>query len=221
MRRFLGIVAMVFASAVVASSARAADHPFPDTVDPAKRYVFYMHGAYVEKKGPNGEYDYYGILDALEAKGFVVVGEARGPTGFGQYAQKVAGQVRRLLDAGVPVGNILVAGHSKGGLIALLAATRLGDPNLHFGILAACGRKGAEFYPAYRKFVDKNAASLSGRFLVMWDHRDPVAGDCDAAMRKAPVDYENTVLKVGDGHKLFYRPRASWIDPLVAFAMGK
>lgn len=222
MRCVFGIVAVLFGAFLAAGAAAAGDCPFPAAIDPAKRYVIYMHGAYVEKKGPNDQYDVYGILDALEAKGFVVIGEARGRVGFGQYAEQVAAQVRRLLDAGVPVGHILVAGHSKGGFIALFVAARLGDPAMRYGILAACGVKGSEFYSTYRHFLERDAGNVKGTFLVMWDKADTVARDCDAAMNAAAdATHENTVLTTGRGHQLFYRPDPAWIDPLVAFAAGK
>ena len=72
------------------SFSHAADRGIPDRIDPAKRYIFYMHGFYVERKGPNAEYEYYRILDAIEAKGFVVIGEARGRSDIRMYAGGVA-----------------------------------------------------------------------------------------------------------------------------------
>lgn len=205
----------------VPTHAKDGDRSFPDTIDPSKHYMFYMHGNYVEKNGPHKKYEYYEILDALEAKGLVVIGEARGKTNMAEYAKMVAGQVKRLLKAGVPADNITVAGHSRGGFISMQVASNLMKGKIRFGALAACGLKGTSFFKPYKGLLKKRAASMKGNFLVMWEKSDDVAGSCDKAMNKAGgVKYTNMELTVGGGHKLFYEPKASWIDPLAAFAMG-
>ena len=55
---------------------------FPSNPDPKARYIFYMHGVYPEKHGGVGDYNYWGIVKALQAKGLVVIGEVRGHTEF-------------------------------------------------------------------------------------------------------------------------------------------
>ncbi|MGB5707197.1 MAG: hypothetical protein WBM41_10205 [Arenicellales bacterium] len=205
----------------VPAHARDEDRSFPDTIDPSKHYMFYMHGNYVEKNGPHKKYKYYEILEALEAKGFAVIGEARGKTNMAEYAKMVTGQVKRLLKAGVPADNITVAGHSRGGFISMQVASNLMKGKIRFGALAACGLKGTGFFKQYKGLIEKRAAKMKGNFLVMWEQSDDVAGNCDKAMNKAGgVKYTNLELTVGGGHELFYEPKASWIDPLAAFAMG-
>ncbi|MDP6088349.1 MAG: hypothetical protein QGF68_20230, partial [Nitrospinota bacterium] len=121
--------------------------------------------------------------------------------------------VNRLLDAGVPPANITVAGHSKGGLLSLLVSIRLGRDDIKFAILASCGSR-----PPYRMFVMRRAKGLRGKFLIMWDKNDQVAGACDEALRKGRVTFTNKILDEGSGHKLFNQPAPVWIDPLVSFA---
>ena len=61
---------------VTGADARERAKPEPEAVqtyDPAKRYVFYLHGLYMDKRGPRGETDYPGIHAALEGMGFVVM----------------------------------------------------------------------------------------------------------------------------------------------------
>lgn len=87
----------------------------PAAIDPGARYLFYMHGIAIERGGQRARaYDYSGVLEALSMRGFVVIGERRNPVKSGEYAEKIAGQVRTLLAAGVPAAKITVAGHSKG-----------------------------------------------------------------------------------------------------------
>jgi len=180
-----------------------------------------MHGGYVERRGGNEDYRFGAILEALAAKGFVVIGEERDPTSIGDYARRIADQVRYLLGAGVPVENITIGGHSKGGFIALVAATRIVKPDIKYAIMSACGLEGTRFRRPYSEFIRKNASKLKGHFLVAWAADDNVANDCDQALDKGGVPYENKVLPAGQGHKLFYAPAPVWIDLLAAFASGK
>ena len=200
-----------------AFAGEVAEKP-PATPDPARRYMFYMHGRYVEERGSDNVYRYVMILRELADKGFTVIGEARGKVEIGDYARQVAGQVRGLISAGVPPGNITVAGHSRGGFIALLSASFVGDPGVRFGILAACGLEGTRFRKAYRRLLNKNAEAIKGRFLVMWEQGDDETGHCDEVLEKASAPYRNLKLTVGGGHRIFYKPETAWIDPLVAFA---
>ena len=189
---------------------------FPSNPDPKTQYIFYMHGVFPEKRGAGGDYNYWGIVKALQAKGLVVIGEVRGPTKFPVYTNAISDQVNRLLNAGVPSANITVAGHSKGGLLSLLVSIRLGRDDIKFAILASCGTR----HP-YRVMVMKRAKELRGKFLIMWDKNDQEAGACDESLRKGRVTFTNKILDEGSGHKLFNQPAPVWIDPLVSFAKGE
>src|SRR5206468_510790 len=81
----------------------------------------FLHGRIVQEQGRRavspdyGPYEYDAILRGLASAGFVVISEVR-PRGTEApvYADRVVGQVRRLLDAGVPSRQITVLGASMG-----------------------------------------------------------------------------------------------------------
>lgn len=218
MRRFILFVLSL--TILAQGAALAQSRELPAEIDTAKRYVFYMHGRHVERHGPTGDYDYFGILDAIEDMGFVAVGEPRGNVDIGEYSRMVAQQVRQLLDAGDLPGQITVGGHSKGGVIALAAAVRIANAGVKYAIFSSCGVDGSEFEPGYKRFAKKRAHSLQGWFVVAWAENDTVARDCDLIMKRAGVRYENKELASDKGHKLFYRPEPIWLDLLRDFASG-
>lgn len=219
LRLLLGVLAgVVFFSSV---AAQAADRKFPASIDPSKRYMFYLHGLYVERQGPFEAYHYYDILDAIEAAGFVVIGEARGLSNAGRYAKGVAAQVQRLLDAGVPSYHITVAGHSKGGMIALHTASILSRPGINYVVFAGCGRHGTEYRRGLGRFIHKDAGSVDGAFLVAWAEDDTIAADCDDALKPGKAKWTNKTLPAGvGGHRLFYNVDPMWLDLLFAHARG-
>ena len=69
----------------------------PEHPNPAARYLIYLHGSIIQTQGRRpthpdyGVYEYDEILDALAARGFQVISEAR-PAGtkVPAYAEKVA-----------------------------------------------------------------------------------------------------------------------------------
>src|SRR5512135_1792146 len=100
-------------------------YQFPIAIDPATRYLFYLHGRIVEIQGlpaidPNhGEYEYAAILKTLASHGFSVISEQRSSDANADaYAQRVVGQIAQLLSSHVPAGHITVVGASKGATIA-------------------------------------------------------------------------------------------------------
>jgi hypothetical protein len=125
---------------VLALPARAGTilTDIPDSPDPAKTHLIYLHGRIVENAGPRptdpryGLYDYPAVLEALASRGAVVVSAQRAPkTDMDQYAGVVVSQVEKLIERGVPPGNIVVVGFSKA----------VASPN---GCRASCGgRKSA------------------------------------------------------------------------------
>ncbi len=193
----------------------------PADPDPAGHYLFYLHGRFVEDHGTGAEYRYDAIVETLAGKGFVVISEARDPVRMKPYATKLARQLRSLLRAGVPPEHVTVAGHSKGGVLSLLASGIIPASRVRYAILAACGRPNSSFSQPYQKLIKRVGERIKGRFLIMWEQDDRDAGDCDALMEVAGVPYRNLKLTVGGGHRLFYEPDAAWIDPLVAFALSK
>jgi hypothetical protein len=190
----------------------------PDKIDPRQSYLFYLHGRIIEEEGVRptspqfGVYEYEKILADFASRGFVVISEPRPrKTDAGAYADKVVGQIRALRRAGVPPEHITFVGFSKGGGIALLTASKLGEPKVNFAILAGC-------FPS----TDLQAAShLQGRILSLYDAADTMAISCKKAFAQAkgPLAQEEVVLKLGTGHGAFYRP-GDWLERVAAWVKG-
>lgn len=189
----------------------------PDTIDSDARYLFYLHGAIIERAGSRpthpefGVYEYQEILEVFAGRGFVVISEAR-PAGTdgAVFAEKVADQVRALLAAGVPPKNITVVGFSKGGGIAITASSILSEERLNFVFMGACGpwlSKRPELAP-------------KGRLLAIREASDELVGSCDALFERVvgEGEREEIILELGGGHGAFYRPRPEWVDPVVEWA---
>lgn len=201
------------------SSAGTVQKDVPSVVDPNARYLFYMHGVAIEQGGPRAKsYDYSWILNELARRGFVVIGEERSRVRNDVYAQKVAGQVRKLLSAGVPAKNITVAGHSKGGMITMLVMTMLPHPDIAYVNFAGCGREGSGF-EGYLQFAKQRGAMARGRLLSAYDRTDQIAGSCKPALDKMTnAVVTERELDIGGGHELFYSPKSEWVDILQAWA---
>ena len=191
----------------------------PDVVDPNAKYLFYMHGAGIEQGGPRTKsYDYAGILKELEKRGFVVIGEERSRVRNDVYAEKVAGQVKKLLSAGVPAKNITVAGHSKGGLMTMLVMSMLANPDIAYVNFAGCGKEGSGV-EGYLQFAERRASMARGQLLSAYDRSDQIAGSCKPALDKMTrATVTERVLDLGGGHDLFSSPNAAWLDILQAWA---
>jgi len=157
-------------------------------------------------------------LNELAKRGFVVIGEERSRVRNEVYAEKVSGQVKKLLSAGVPAKNITVGGHSKGGMITMLVMSMLADPDIAYVNFAGCGMKGSGFGGALQ-FAEQGASGARGRLLSAYDRTDKIAGSCKAALEKmTKAAVTERVLDIGGGHELFYSPKAEWLDILQAWA---
>ena len=191
----------------------------PEKVNVGARYLFYLHGAIVENEGIRpvspeyGVYEYEKILDTFVNKGFTVISEAR-PRGTdpSQYAAKVAGQLNRLLKAGVGPQRITVVGASRGGAIAILASTLLKNRDVNFVILASCGNSSV-----YRN----TKVDLWGSILSIYDLKDVTgAGTCRRFFDNSTgvSRHKEIVLRLGLGHGILYRPMREWVDPTIDWA---
>jgi len=194
----------------------------PSSPDPKARYIFYLHGRIIEEEGLDnaispeyGKYEYAEILDALADRGFIVISEARPKnTDVTQYAQKVAEQVRALLKAGVPPGNITIAGASKGGVIAHKASSIIHNRDLNIVMLSSCGAG----------YLDNFQPDLTGNVLSVYDYKDNKgAGSCAEFFAKSKDinRHKEIELKLGLGHGILYKPMQEWIEPTVDWAGGK
>jgi hypothetical protein len=189
----------------------------PDAIDASARYLFYLHGAIIERAGVRpthpkfGIYEYQEILETFAERGFLVISEAR-PAGSegAMYAEKIAGQVGALLQKGVPPEHITVVGFSKGGGIAITASSILAEERLNFVFMAACG-----------PWLDSRPEIVPhGRVLALREASDDLVGTCEVLFSRAVGDgeREEIVIDVGGGHGSFYRPRPEWVDPVVEWA---
>jgi len=190
------------------------DADVPENIDPEARYLIYLHGAIIEHAGVRpthpqfGIYEYRKILEALADKGFVVISEARPKGTDGMlYAAKVVDQVRKLLAAGVPPGNITVVGFSKGGGIAIAASSKLANDDLNFVFIAAC----SPWLDSWPEIIAR------GRLLSLREASDELVGTCEGLFGRSPSPNEHVevLLELGGGHGAFYRPRPEWVNAVV------
>jgi hypothetical protein len=208
----LAIAAQTPAVADAAATATAAlRKDIPAKVDPAARYLIYLHGAIIENHGIRptdpkyGTYEYMEILKALERKGLVVITESR-PKGTDakEYAQNVVAQIDRLLEAGVPPNHITVVGASKGAVIAMIASTALKNRDVNFVIMANCNDW----------LMRTHDIDLHGNVLSIYDVNDEFGRTCQPVFDKATgLNRRREVeLKIGSGHAILYKPLPEWID---------
>lgn len=202
------VVSLSFASM---SYAKAVSYEMSATIDGSARYVFFLHNYYVEQYGPNGACRYYDILKAFSDEGFTVISEVRsGEIIPSEYAKKIVHQVKRLLDAGVPPEHIVIAGHSKGGVITLCVASQLRNPKIGYIIMAGCEIKPlAQAYPDFTQ--------IKGEILSIYASSDSIASSCQNIFSKAIIGicYKEITLKSDKGHKLFFEPENIWVEPVM------
>ena len=199
-----------------------SDYDFPKSIDPAKQYMFYLHGKIIEDQGipaidpVYGEYEYGAILQKLSGYGFVVMSEQRSKdTDSMEYARKIAGQVKTLLNAGVPAKNVTVVGASKGAGIAIYVSHFLENKEINFVIMAICN-------PDEVKYLKQNQIVLYGNIRSIYDSSDELAGSCQELFSfsegRGISRYDEVVLNIGTGHGILYKPLDEWIIPLVQWA---
>lgn len=191
----------------------------PDQVDPARTYVFYLHGRIVEGAGPRpydprfGVYDYPAVLDALASRGAVVIASQREPDADPDiHAGRIVAQIERLLRAGVPERQVVVAGFSKGGMIARHVSAFLHRDEVRYVLLGACWRDGRDAH-----------LPLSGRVLSVRETSDTLS---DVSCREVadreprPAAFEERTISTGKSHGAFYRPLPEWVEPVLDWIHG-
>jgi hypothetical protein len=193
-------------------------YEFPAAIDPAKRYLFYLHGKIIEDQGlpavsPEfGEYEYGAILEKLAGYDLVVISEQRPVnTDALAYAQRVVRQVGLLLDAGVPARNITVLGASKGAAIAVLVSSLLKNPGVNYVLLGTC-------HPDQVQQWQQQRLVLTGNVLSIYDFADSeYSGSCQELFKLSEGQglgrHDEIVLQVGSGHGVLYKPLDEWVIP--------
>ena len=209
-----GIVAAVACFCVSPAIAAVATAP-PDEPDPGQVHLIYLHGRAVEDKDPRpltgyGRYDYPAILDALAARGAMVISAQRAAqTDVDAYAGEVVAQIEALIRRGVPPARIVVVGFSKGGTIAVRVSSSLRRPEVRYVLLAACPHAG-----------EAARLRLTGRVLSLYETSDDLCGSCAslAARPEVPARFEETALSTGLSHGAFYRADDRWLLPTLDWA---
>ena len=191
-------------------------HDVPQKVDKNARYLFYISGYIVQAANPRptspkfGVYEYEKILETFKQNNFIVISEARKQSpDIEPYAEKVAAQVRQLLNAGVPAQNITAVGASQGGWIAMLASTYLKNRRLNFVAIGACAAD-----DGFLRTLD-----LHGNVLFISERTD-LPGSCQRFRTDATGlgEYKEVETNTGQRHGFLYRPMKEWVDPTVAWA---
>ena len=188
----------------------------PSRVDRNAHYLFYISG-YIVAAGNTrpvspkfGVYEYQKILEVFSKRGFVVISEARKQSREIQpYAAKVAGDVRLLLNRGVPPQNITVVGASQGSWMAMLVSTYIANRDLNFVFVSGCGANDDLH----------NLVDLHGNVLFITELTD-VRGSCKRFRDDANGlgDYESMEINTGLKHGFLYRPITEWVEPTVQWA---
>lgn len=186
----------------------------PEKIDKKAHYLFYLHGKIVESGNTRptsekfGVYEYEQILETFRQSNFIVISEPRPKdTDIEIYGEKVAGQVRQLIKAGVSPKLITIVGASQGSWIAMLASTYLNNRKLNFVIIAGCNKS------IFGK------ANLNGNVLSIYEKSDGT-GTCEKFRENATNlrKYKELELNTGLGHGFIYRPMKEWIEPTLVWA---
>jgi hypothetical protein len=203
-------------------TSELSTYAFPDSIDPAKLYLFYLHGKIIEDQGipavsPDyGEYEYLAILEKLSSNGFVVISEQRAKNTDGvEYAKRVVDQIETLLSSGVSAKIITVVGASKGAWITVYVSHLLGNDEVNYVIMAICDADNLEGFK-------QDQVLLHGNVLSLYDASDELAGSCQELFSRSEgkglSKYEEVVVTVGTGHGILYKPLDEWILPVVQWA---
>jgi hypothetical protein len=183
---------------------------------PDETYLFYLHGRIVEDAGPTpthprfGLYDYPAIVEALGSRGATVVSEVRkSATETDQYARKTIENIEKLISEGVSPGQIIVAGFSKGGGIAIQISRLLGRPEVRYVLLAACS-----------DWISSSPdLHLTGRVFSIYEATDEIGTSCKKLADRGVgvTSFEELRISTGKEHGAFYLPRPAWVAPLLGW----
>ncbi|MGW8193112.1 MAG: alpha/beta hydrolase [Desulforhopalus sp.] len=192
----------------------------PEKPDCSKRYLFYLHGLIVEMAGTrpkseeHGYYEYDLILKELARTGCIVISEVREKnTQIEAYAEKIANQIKQLVQKGVPAANIIVVGASKGGIIAAYVSNGLQDKEVNYLILAGL----------FEKCLVDADLKLYGKVLSIHDRADSqsMTPEIYFDRSKGLGNFQKIVLNLDIGHGLIYRPYREWLDPMLTWLDNK
>jgi hypothetical protein len=217
------IVFIFIISLLISCTNNQRKYEFPEAIDLSAHYLFYIHGRIIEDQGlpavsPEfGEYEYQAILEKFAENDFVVISEQRSKnTDVLPFARKIAGQVRELLDRGVPATNITVVGASKGAAITAFVSNILENGEINYVLLAIC-------HPEVTKELMEDQIYLYGNVLSIYDIADDeYAGSCQEyfsfSKDKGLSRHDEIILNIGTGHGVLYEPLDEWMLPTMKWA---
>lgn len=177
--------------------------------------MFYSHGFIVEGTNPKpvdkrngwGEYDFPAVKQALSDPNHELIAYHR-PSGTDPYefSYKLAGDVRKLVKAGVEPENITLIGFSRGAFITAVTSHNLANVGVNTVLLAGCGRFVSDRY--------KNM-SLYGRALSIYETTDR-SSTCKKLEKRSPElkSFDEIAITTGLSHGAFYRPKDEWVKPI-------
>ena len=197
------------------------------SANPEATYLFYLHGQDVDERRRSSEESFRAVTDALNEAGFVVATEIRPeksvrkfPEDHQKYAKHVAKSVKKLMRKGVPASSIIVAGYSRGGILALVSSGFINNSDIGYVVMAGCPTADGAYQEAVPLIHKKFSPKLRGRFLSMIDKHDKNFGSCEDyfILSTKHVDAQEITLKTGQGHQAFLEPRRAWLHPLKDWA---
>ena len=203
----------------------------PANPDPTGRYMFLMFGLQTEFQGPDSynhmyqkTYETTALAKTFAGLGYTVIVEMRPRhTVEEDYAAKVATQAKQLIGKGVKPSNIVVAGHSKGAVMTLVAAGLLSEPEMKYVVMAGCALPSttriANVNPRqlYAGFLEKYAPKAQGKMLSVYDKEDTEFQTCQEYAKVATkLNFTEIVVETGSapgkGHAAFYSSDPKWMD---------
>ena len=204
------IFVLLFLSSI--TLAGTINTEFPNTIKSNEKYVFYAHGFIVEGDNPTpvhprwGKYDFPTVKQALSDSGYHLIAYHRAKgTVPKQAAKRVANDIAKLNQAGVPYSNIAIVGFSRGGAIAALTSGYVNQTDLKIIILAGC-----------TKYINNHpSVEVIGKVYSIYETSDQV-GSCQQLIdRSAQVaSFKELAITTGKEHGAFYLPRREWLKPV-------
>jgi hypothetical protein len=203
----------------------------PDVPDRVAHYAIYLHDVALDRTPDDAERRarFDRVLKTLASNGLTVVAEVRPagiihkvPEDLDRYAQKVAGQVRQLLAAGVPARQINIIGYSRGATITLMTAGHVANSGVGYVVIAGCMTESGSF-KQFAPVLSRYAEKLTGQFLSITEQSDADFGRCAPYFAKAATQptYAETVLQTGKGHAFAMEPDEAWVRPTVTWIIKR
>jgi len=183
---------------------------FPQQINANEKYVFYSHGLLLEGKNVKPEHERWGVYDFLAVKKALsdpqynlIAYHRPKNTIADQFAEKLAADVKALLDYGVKPENITLLGFSRGGEITLLANSKLRQDKVNTILLAVCGgyvKSHEEFQPYGNLFSIYEASDFAGSCEYLQDRTRELNS------------FKEKSINTGKEHGAFYQPLPLWLD---------